>query len=80
MWKSVLECGEGEGRCGEVGKVRVVGGGGMCGEVLREVWKSVLGCGEMWESVGEGEEKFGGLGSGELGQGSWSRGYWGRGC
>ena len=35
--------------------------GGMCGEVLREVWKSVLGCGEMWESLGEGEEKFGGL-------------------
>ena len=70
----MLECGEGEGRCGEVGKVRVVEGGGMCGEVLREVWKSVLGCGEMWESVGEGEEKFGGLGSGELGQGSWSRG------
>ena len=70
----MLECGEGEGRCGEVGKVRVVGSGGMCGEVLREVWKSVLGCGEMWESVGEGEEKFGGLGSGELGQGSWSRG------
>ena len=28
------------------------------------------GVGEMWESVGEGEEKFGGLGSGELGQGS----------
>ena len=26
VWKSVLECGEGEGRCGEVGKVRVVGG------------------------------------------------------
>ena len=24
VWKSVLECGEGEGRCGEVGKVRVV--------------------------------------------------------
>ena len=70
----MLECGEGEGRYGEVGKVRVVG------EVLREVWKSVLGCGEMWESVGEGEEKFGGLGSGELGQGSWSRGNWGRGC
>ena len=23
--------------------------GGMCGEVLREVWKSVMG--EMWESV-----------------------------
>ena len=43
MWKSVLECGEGEGRCGEVGEVKVVGG--MCGEVLREVWKSVLGCG-----------------------------------
>ena len=33
----MLECGEGEGRYGEVGKVRVVGGGGMCGEVLREV-------------------------------------------
>ena len=26
MWKSVLECGEGEGRCGEVGEVKVVGG------------------------------------------------------
>ena len=75
MWKSVLECGEGEGRCGESESC-----GGMCGEVLREVWKSVLGCGEMWESLGEGEEKFGGLGSGELGQGSWSRGDWGRGC
>ena len=26
MWKSVLECGEGEGRCGKVGEVKVVGG------------------------------------------------------
>ena len=26
MWKSVLECGEGEERCGEMGKVKVVGG------------------------------------------------------
>ena len=26
----------------------------------------MLGCGEMWEIVGEGEEKFGGLGSGKL--------------
>ena len=40
MWKSVLESGEGEGRCGGSESC-----GGMCGEVLREVWKSVLGCG-----------------------------------
>ena len=26
MWKSVLKCGEGEGRCAEVGEVKVVGG------------------------------------------------------
>ena len=26
MWNSVLECGEDEGRCGEVGEVKVVGG------------------------------------------------------
>ena len=26
MWKSELECGEDEGRCGEVGEVKVVGG------------------------------------------------------
>ena len=40
VWKSVLESGEGEGRCGGSESC-----GGMCGEVLREVWKSVLGCG-----------------------------------
>ena len=28
----MLECGEGEGRCGEVGRVRVVGGGGCVGK------------------------------------------------
>ena len=45
MWGSVLECGEGEGKCG------------VSGEVLVEMWESVLGCGErcgeMFWSVGE---------------------------
>ena len=50
---------------GDVGKVRVVGGGGMCGEVLREVWKSVLGCGKV---LGKVRKSLGGWG-----QGSWVR-------
>ena len=49
--KSALRCGGDDGKCGRgegrvVGVlVSVLGCGGMRGEVLREVWKSVLGCG-----------------------------------
>ena len=35
------------------------------------------GVGKMWESVGEDEEKFGGLGSGKLESGGWGRRIWG---
>ena len=40
-WESVLECGGGKLRCEDVGKC--VGVRGRCGEVLGEVWESVLG-------------------------------------
>ena len=86
MWKSVLECGEGEGRCGEVGEVKVVGdvwgsteGGvkkcagvwGRCGKVFRKVRKSLGGWGQRsWVR----EVGVGGLGSGVLKSGGWGRG------
>ena len=50
VWKGVLGCGGGKGRCGERCRevccgVREIRGDGGCGEVLEEVWESVLGCG-----------------------------------
>ena len=58
VWKSVLEFGEGKGRCGE--KCRGCGEvccGSRCREVLREVWGSVLGCEAGGISVGGGVGK-----------------------
>ena len=78
--------GEGEGRCVEV---RVVGGGGMCGEVLGKVRKSLGGWGQgSWSGetgvgggvrgvevggLGSGKLESGGLGSENLELGAWGR-------
>ena len=65
----MLECGEGEGRCGEVGEVRVVG----------DVWGSTEGgvekCAGVWGDVGKVRKSLG-IGVREVGVGGVEVGGW----